>query len=89
MALISGGGDVINGLLSLDGQENSREGMVVADGVTKKKSSKSEMKESKSERDESKSERKEAKRERKEMRRKVKEKREKDDVTRAMNKLKL
>lgn len=93
---IIGAGEFINGLLSPDGhetstrrQETSREGMVVADGVTKKKSSKSGRKESKSEIDESRSERKEAKSERKEMRRKVKEKREKEDVTRAMNQLKL
>ena len=89
LSVISGGGDIFNGLLSPDGHENSRQGTVVADGVTKKRSSKSGRKESKSERDESKSERKEAKSERKEMRRKVKEKREKDDVTRAMNQLKL
>ena len=82
LSVIAGGGDIFNGLLSTDGHENSRQGTVVADGVTKKKSSKSGRKESKSERDESKSERKE-------LRRKVKEKREKDDVTRAMNKLKL
>ena len=89
LTVIAGGGDIFNGLLSTDGHENSREGMVVADGVTKKKSSKSGRKESKSDKDESKSIRKESKSERKEMRRKVKEKREKEDVTRAMNQLKL
>ena len=88
--LLSGsGGEILNGLHSHDGHETSREGTVVADGIKKKKSSKSGRKESKSERDEAKSERKESKSERKEMRRKVKEKREKDDVTRAMNQLKL
>ena len=88
--LLSGsGGEFLNGLPSHDGHDTSREGTVVADGMKKKKSSKSERKESKSERDEAKSERKESKSESKEMRRKVKEKREKDDVTRAMNQLKL
>ena len=100
LAVISGGGDIFNGLLSPDG---SREGTVSADGVSKKKSSKNGRKESKIEtdgpkshrlesnieRDRAKSEKKESRIERKEMRRKLKEKREKDDVTRDMNKLKL
>lgn len=48
LAVISGGGDIFNGLLSPDG---SREGTVSADGVSKKKSSKNGRKESKIETD--------------------------------------
>ena len=52
LAIISGGGDIFNGLLSPDG---SREGTVSADGVSKKKSSENGRKQSKIERDGSRS----------------------------------
>ena len=58
LAVISGGGDIFNGLLSPDG---SREGTVSADGVSKKKLSRNKIKESKIESDEAKSHRLESK----------------------------